>query len=171
MIDKSPNLAWYTGGTLLETLDTLVPPKRPVDRPLRLPVQDVHKVSGIGTVPVGRVESGIMKPGQNVVFAPAGIVTDVKSIEMHHTALPEAISGDNIGFNVKGIVQSDIKREYVVGETARDPPAQCLSFTAQMIISNHPGKIHAGYQPVFDCHTAHIACKFEELIQRTDRRH
>jgi elongation factor 1-alpha len=174
MIDKSANLSWYNGGTLLETLetlDTLQPPKRPFDRPLRLPVQDVYKISGIGTVPVGRVESGIMKPGQNIIFAPANIVTDVKSIEMHHTQLPEAIPGDNIGFNVKGVAAGDVKRGFVVGETARDPPQQCTSFTAQMIISNHPGKIHAGYQPVFDCHTAHIACKFNKLIQRTDRRH
>jgi elongation factor 1-alpha len=171
MIDKSANLSWYTGGTLLETLDSLQPPKRLFDRPLRLPVQDVYKISGIGTVPVGRVESGIMKPGQNIVFAPAGIVTDVKSIDMHHTQLSEAVAGDNIGFTVKGITARDIKRGFVVGETARDPPVQALSFTAQMIIINHPGKIYAGYQPVFDCHTAHIACTFEKLIQKTDRRH
>ena len=150
MTEKSTNMPWWTGGTLLETLDTLSPPKRPFDRPLRLPVQDVYKISGIGTVPVGRVESGIMKPGQNVVFAPSGIQTDVKSIEMHHTQLPEAVPGDNIGFNVK-IPVSDIKRGHVVGEVARDPPVECINFTAQMIISNHPGKIHAGYQPVFDC--------------------
>ncbi|OHS99766.1 Elongation factor 1-alpha [Tritrichomonas foetus] len=170
MTDKSPNLGWWTGGTLLETLDTLTPPKRPFDRPLRLPIQDVYKISGIGTVPVGRVESGIMKPGQQVVFAPSGIQTDVKSIEMHHTQLPEAGPGDNVGFNVK-IPVSDIKRGHVLGEQARDPPVECVNFTAQLIISNHPGKIHAGYQPVFDCHTAHIACKFAKLIQRIDRRH
>nr|WDD38842.1 translation elongation factor 1-alpha [Spironympha kofoidi] len=171
MIDKSANLPWWTGATLLGTLDTLVPPKRPFDRPLRLPVQDIFKISGIGTVPSGRVESGIMKPAQNIVFAPCGITTDVKSIEMHHTQLAEAGPGDVIGFNVKGIPASDIKRGFVVGEVARDPPQQCVNFTAQMIISNHPGKIHAGYQPVFDCHTAHIACKFATLVQRIDRRH
>ncbi|OHT05707.1 Elongation factor 1-alpha 2 [Tritrichomonas foetus] len=170
MTEKSANLGWWNGGTLLETLDTLQPPKRPFDRPLRLPIQDVYKISGIGTVPVGRVESGIMKPGQQVIFAPSNITTDVKSIEMHHTQLPEAVPGDNVGFNVK-IPVSDIKRGHVLGEQARDPPVECINFTAQMIISNHPGKIHAGYQPVFDCHTAHIACKFAKLIQRIDRRH
>nr|BAM14417.1 elongation factor-1 alpha [Holomastigotoides mirabile] len=171
MTEKSEKLPWWTGGTLLEALDVFVPPKRPFDKPLRLPVNDVFKISGIGTVPSGRVESGIMKPGQNIVIAPAGIVTDVKSIEMHHTALPEALPGDVIGFNIKGIAVSDVKRGFVVGEVARDPPRQAANFTAQMIISNHPGKIHAGYQPVFDCHTAHIACKFETLVQRIDRRH
>jgi len=171
MTEKSAKLPWYTGGTLLELLDMLQPPKRPFDKPLRLPVQDVYKIQGIGTVPVGRVESGIMKPGATIVFAPSGISTEVKSIEMHHTQLPEAIPGDNIGFNVRGVPTSDIKRGFVVGEVARDPPVQALSFTAQMIISNHPGKIHAGYQPVFDCHTAHIACKFSKLVTRIDRRH
>jgi elongation factor 1-alpha len=171
MTEKSPSLSWFTGGTLLENFDSLTPPKRPFDRPLRLPVQDVYKIAGIGTVPVGRIESGIMRPGQNIILAPVGIVTDVKSIEMHHTQLAEAVPGDNIGFNVKGVAASDIKSGFVVGETARDPPVQAVKFTAQMIITNHPGKIHAGYQPVFDCHTAHIACKFDELIQKTDRRH
>ena len=171
MIEKSDKLPWWNGPTLLQALDSLEPPKRPFDKPLRLPLQDIYKISGIGTVPVGRVESGIMKPGMNIVFAPAGIETDVKSIEMHHTQLPQAVPGDNIGFNVKNIAVSDLKRGYVVGETARDPPQEVLRFTAQMIISNHPGKIHAGYQPVFDCHTAHIACKFDKLIQRIDRRH
>jgi len=171
MTEKSEKMPWYTGPTLVEAIDKLSPPKRPFDKPLRLPLQDIYKISGIGTVPVGRVESGIMKPAQNIVFAPAGIVTDVKSIEMHHQPLPEAVPGDNIGFNVKGIAVSDLKRGYVVGEVARDPPCEVTDFTAQMIISNHPGKIHAGYQPVFDCHTAHIACKFAELIQRIDRRH
>ena len=171
MVDRSTNMPWYTGGCLIEVLDGLTPPKRPFDRPLRLPVQDVYKISGIGTVPVGRVESGILKPGMNVVFAPSTVTTDVKSVEMHHTQLAEALPGDNVGFNVKNVPVSDIKRGYVVGDTTRDPPVQCLNFTAQMIISNHPGKIHAGYQPVFDCHTAHIACKFEKLIQKIDRRH
>jgi elongation factor 1-alpha len=171
MTAKSANLSWFTGGTLLENFDSLTPPKRPFDRPLRLPVQEVYKIAGIGTVPVGRIESGIMRPGQNIIFAPVGIVSDVKSIEMHHAQLPEAVPGDNIGFNVKGVTASDIKSGFVVGETARDPPVQAVKFTAQMIITNHPGKIHAGYQPVFDCHTAHIACRFDELIQKTDRRH
>jgi len=170
MIEKSPNMPWYNGRTLLEALDTLIPPKRPFDKPLRLPIQDVYKINGIGTVPVGRVESGIIKPGMNVVFAPSTVVTEVKSVEMHHEAMPEAGPGNNIGFNVKNVSTSDIKRGYVCGDIKRDPPCETDNFTAQMVISNHPGKIHAGYQPVFDCHTAHIACKFDTLIQRIDRR-
>ena len=170
MVDKSPNMPWYNGKYLLEALDTLNPPKRPFDKPLRLPVQDVYKINGIGTVPVGRVESGIMKPGMTVVFAPSSVTSEVKSVEMHHEQLPEAGPGDNVGFNVKNVSVSDIKRGFVCGNVKENPPIECASFTAQMVISNHPGKIHAGYQPVFDCHTAHIACKFDTLIQRIDRR-
>jgi len=170
MIEKSPNMPWYTGPHLLEALDTLVPPKRPFDKPLRLPIQDVYKINGIGTVPVGRVESGMLKPGMNVVFQPSGVTSEVKSVEMHHESIPEAGPGDNVGFNVKNLSTQDIKRGFVCGDVKNDPPMETASFVAQMMITNHPGKIHAGYQPVFDCHTSHIACKFDTLIQRIDRR-
>jgi len=170
MIEKSPNLGWYKGPTLLEALDRIQEPKRPTDKPLRIPLQDVYKISGIGTVPVGRVETGILKPGMNVFFAPANVTTEVKSVEMHHTALIEAIPGDNVGFNVKNISVKDVKRGMVAGDVKNDPPHEVYDFTAQVIVLNHPGQINAGYTPVLDCHTAHIACKFYELQTKIDRR-
>ena len=170
MIDKSPNLTWYKGPTLLEALDLIEPPKRPVEKPLRIPLQDVYKIGGIGTVPVGRVETGILKPNQVVTFAPANITTEVKSIEMHHEALPEAKPGDNIGFNVKNIAVKDLRRGFVCGDAKTDPPKQIASFIAQVIVLSHPGQIQAGYAPVLDCHTAHIACKFQALQAKIDRR-
>ncbi|EPY26186.1 elongation factor 1-alpha, partial [Strigomonas culicis] len=103
MIEKSDNMSWYKGMTLLESLDSLEPPVRLVDKPLRLPLQDVYKIGGIGTVPVGRVETGVMNPGDVVTFAPANVTTEVKSIEMHHEQIPQAVPGDNIGFNVKNV--------------------------------------------------------------------
>jgi len=170
MIDKSPNLPWYKGPTLLESLDRITEPKRPSDKPLRIPLQDVYKISGIGTVPVGRVETGILKAGMTVFFAPAGVSTEVKSVEMHHTQLEEAIPGDNVGFNVKNISVKDVKRGMVAGDIKNDPPHEAYDFTAQVIVLNHPGQINAGYTPVLDCHTAHIACKFSELLTKIDRR-
>jgi len=170
MIDRSPNLGWYKGPTMLEALDDIKPPKRPSDKPLRIPLQDVYKIGGIGTVPVGRVETGVLKPGMVVTFAPTNVTTEVKSIEMHHEALQEAVPGDNVGFNVKSVAVKDIRRGNVAGDSKNDPPAETVYFTAQVIIINHPGQIHAGYAPVVDCHTAHIACKFKELLTKVDRR-
>jgi elongation factor 1-alpha len=170
MLEKSSNLGWYKGLTLLEALDAISEPKRPTDKPLRIPLQDVYKIGGIGTVPVGRVETGILKPGMNVTFAPAMLTTEVKSVEMHHVALQEAVPGDNVGFNVKNLSVKDIRRGMVAGDAKNDPPQETESFNAQVIILNHPGTIHAGYAPVLDCHTAHIACKFSEILTKVDRR-
>jgi elongation factor 1-alpha len=170
LIERSDNLKWYKGPTLLEALDAIIPPKRPTDKPLRLPLQDVYKISGIGTVPVGRVETGILKPNMVVTFAPSGLSTEVKSIEMHHEALAEAIPGDNVGFNVKNLAVKDIRRGFVASDAKNDPCRECNNFTAQVIVMNHPGQIGAGYCPVLDCHTAHIACKFSELKSKMDRR-
>jgi elongation factor 1-alpha len=170
MLEKSPHMPWYKGPTLLEALDKIEEPKRPTEKPLRLPLQDVYKIGGIGTVPVGRVETGVMKPGMVVTFAPTNVTTEVKSIEMHHEQLQEAVPGDNVGFNVKNVSVKDIRRGNVCGDSKNDPPQETGDFTAQVIILNHPGQIHAGYAPVLDCHTAHIACKFSELLSKIDKR-
>merc|ERR1712127_817306 len=170
MIEKSSNMAWYKGPYLLEALDNVNPPKRPTDKALRLPLQDVYKIGGIGTVPLGRVETGIIKPGQIVTFAPVQLSTEVKSVEMHHESLPEAIPGDNVGFNIKNVSVKDIKRGYVTSDSKNKPASGVSDFTAQVIVLNHPGQVSNGYSPVLDCHTAHIACKFSEILEKVDRR-
>jgi len=170
MLERSSNITWYKGPTLLEALDAVQEPKRPSDKPLRIPLQDVYKIGGIGTVPVGRVETGVLKPGMVVTFAPANLTTEVKSVEMHHVQLAEALPGDNVGFNIKNVSVKDIRRGFVAGDSKNDPPIECADFTAQVIILNHPGQIHNGYTPVLDCHTAHIACKFADIQSKIDRR-
>jgi elongation factor 1-alpha len=170
LVEKSENMEWYKGDTLIEALDKISPPERYSDKPLRLPLQDVYKITGIGTVPVGRVETGILKPNSSVYFAPANITSDCKTVEMHHTLLEEANPGDNIGFNVKGLSVKDVRRGHVVGNAKDNPPREVESFNAQVIVLNHPNKIQAGYTPVVDCHTSHIACKFDVLIEKIDRR-
>lgn len=158
------------GKTLLDAIDAIEPPVRPSDKPLRLPLQDVYKIGGIGTVPVGRVETGIIKAGMVVNFAPSNVTTEVKSVEMHHEQLEQGNPGDNVGFNVKNVSVKDIRRGNVASDSKNDPAKEAASFNAQVIVLNHPGQIGAGYAPVLDCHTAHIACKFSELIEKIDRR-
>merc|ERR1711879_310101 len=177
MLEESANMTWYKGWkkelkagefkgkTLLEAIDAIQPPSRPTDKPLRLPLQDVYKIGGIGTVPVGRVKAGMV-----VTFAPAGVTTEVKSVEMHHEQLVEGVPGDNVGFNVKNVSVKEIRRGNVAGDSKNDPPKGAESFNAQVIVLNHPGQVGAGYAPVLDCHTAHIACKFSELLEKIDRR-
>lgn len=130
MIERSTNMNWYKGPTLLEALDSVEPPKRPSDKALRLPLQDVYKIGGIGTVPVGRVETGVIKPGMVVVFAPVGLSTEVKSVEMHHESMPEALPGDNVGFNVKSVSVKELKRGYVASDSKNDPASACAQFKA-----------------------------------------
>jgi len=170
MLEKSTNMPWYKGDTLLEALDKVNPPSRPTGLPLRLPLQDVYKIGGIGTVPVGRVETGVLKPGMTIHFAPSNVTTECKSVEMHHESLTEALPGDNVGFNVKNVSVKDIRRGNVASDSKNEPAKETASFNAQVIVLNHPGQIHAGYAPVLDCHTAHIACKFSEILNKMDRR-
>jgi elongation factor 1-alpha len=164
IVKKSDNLKWYSGPTLLESLDALKVPEKPTNKPLRLPVQDVYSITGIGTVPVGRIETGVLKVNDKVIFEPADKQGEVKSIEMHHEPMQQAEPGDNVGFNVRGIAKNDVKRGDVCGALA-SPPTVVKGFTAQIVVLNHPSVIAAGYKPVFHVHTTQIACRFEEIVK------
>ena len=167
---KTDKMPWAEK-SLLETLDTLNEPEKPTDLPLRLPIQDVYSITGIGVVPVGRVETGIMKLNQKVIVVPAregkGITGEVKTIEMHHEQMQQAEPGDNIGFNLRGIEKKDIARGDVLGPVD-NPPTVATEFTAQIVVLNHPSVITVGYTPVFHVHTAQVACQVMEITKSLD---
>ncbi len=178
VVKKSDNMPWYNGPTLIEALDQIPEPPKPTDKPLRIPIQDVYSIKGVGTVPVGRVETGVLKVGDVVIFEPASTIFhkpiqgEVKSIEMHHEAMQEALPGDNIGFNVRGVGKNDIKRGDVAGHTTNPPTVVRPkdTFKAQIIVLNHPTAITVGYTPVLHAHTLQVAVKFEQLLAKLDPR-
>jgi len=167
VVERGDKLSWYKGPSLLQALDDLKEPEKPTKLPLRLPVQDVYTISGVGTVPVGRVETGVIKKGDMIIFEPAGVTGEVKSIEMHHEEYDEALPGDNIGWNVRGVGKRDIRRGDVCGHPDT-PPTVVKEFTAQIVVLQHPSAISVGYTPVFHCHTSQIACTLTELKAKLD---
>jgi elongation factor 1-alpha len=169
LVKKSDKMPWYKGPTLFEALDQLELPPKPTNKPLRVPVQDIYTITGIGTVPVGRVETGVLKEGDAIIFMPSNKKAEVKSIEMHHSKVPKAEPGDNIGFNVRGIGKGDVHRGDVAGPVD-NPPTVAKEFIGQIIVIYHPTAIAAGYTPVLHYHTGQIACRFTELLKKIDPR-
>ena len=171
IFNKSDNTSWYNGPTLFEAIDAIQMPPKPTDRPLRLPIQDVYKISGIGTVPVGKIETGILNAGKTVVFNPSQQSAEVKSIEMHHTMVDKAEPGDNVGFNVRGLSATDIRRGDVAGY--QDNPPMFVrhdeTFVGQIQLMDIPKAIGTGYTPVFHCHTSQVAVRFIDLLEKTSK--
>jgi len=169
VVKKPDKMPWYTGPTLFEALDQLELPVKPTNLPLRLPLQDVYSITGIGVVPVGRIETGVMKVGDKIIVMPGregkGVTGEVKTIEMHHEQVTEAEPGDNVGFNVRGMEKKDIARGDVLSHTDKPAPV-ATEFTAQIVVLNHPSVITVGYTPVFHIHTAQVACRFEALVKK-----
>ncbi len=167
---KSTNMPWYKGPTILEQLDLFKQPEKPTNLPMRMPLQDVYEITGIGTVPVGKIETGVMKVGQKVVILPGrsgkGIEGEVRTIEMHHEQLPQAEAGDNVGVNIRGIGKKDVARGDVVCDAAK-PATIADEFVAQVAVISHPTVIAKGYTPVFHVHTAQVPVQFIELIEKT----
>jgi len=170
---KSTNMPWYKGPTILEQLDLFAEPQKPTNLPLRMPLQDVYEITGIGAVPVGKIETGVMKVGQKVIILPArsgrGIEGEIKTIEMHHESMQEAIAGDNVGINIRGVGKKDVARGDVICDAA-NPPSVVGEFIAQIAVINHPTVIAKGYTPVFHVHTSQVPCQFVELIEKLDPR-
>ncbi|MBW3003778.1 translation elongation factor EF-1 subunit alpha [Candidatus Woesearchaeota archaeon] len=169
IVKKSENMSWYTGGTLLDTINNLKEPEKPTDLPLRLPIQDVYNITGIGVVPVGRVETGVLKVGDKVVAVPGregkGVHGECKSIEMHHEQMQSAEPGDNVGLSIRGFGKKDVARGDVMGHED-NVPTVATEFTAQIVVLNHPSVITVGYTPVFHIHTAQVACQITAIEKK-----
>tara|TARA_B100001758_G_scaffold221172_1_gene210357 strand:+ start:1338 stop:2630 length:1293 start_codon:yes stop_codon:yes gene_type:complete len=168
---KSDKCPWYSGPTLFEAIDSMPAPDKPTDKPLRLPIQDVYKIGGIGTVPVGKIETGTLNAGKTVVFNPSQKSAEVKSIEMHHTMVEKAEPGDNVGFNVRGLAATDIRRGDVAGYTDSAPTfvRHDETFVGQIQLMDIPKAVSVGYTPVFHAHTAQVAVRFQELLEKTSK--
>jgi elongation factor 1-alpha len=166
---KSEHMPWYTGPTLIEALDVFEVPSKPLNKALRIPIQDVYSITGVGTVPVGRVETGVVKENDILIFMPTNKQGEVKSLEMHHERIPKAEPGDNIGFNIRGIAKTEIHRGDVAGHVT-NPPTVAKEFIGQIIVIYHPTAVAAGYTPVLHYHTGQVACKFSELVKKIDPR-
>ena len=171
VFEKSANTPWYNGPTLFEAIDAAAMPSKPLDKPLRLPIQDVYKISGIGTVPVGKIETGTLNSGKTVVFNPSQKSAEVKSIEMHHTIVDKAEPGDNVGFNVRGLAAAEVRRGDVAGYTGSAPTfvRHDETFVGQIQLMDIPKAVSVGYTPVFHAHTAQVAIKFQELLEKTNK--
>jgi len=173
IVEKSKNMVWYKGPTIKEQFDLFPAPELPTNLPMRMPCQDVYEITGIGTVPVGKIETGIMKIGQKVKVLPGrtgeGVEGEVKTIEMHHEALKEAVAGDNVGINIRGVGKKDIARGDVICEASAPIPI-VEEFIATITVINHPSVLAKGYTPVFHIHTAQVPCQFTELIAQIDPR-
>jgi elongation factor 1-alpha len=167
LVKKSENMPWYKGPTLAEALDMFEPPEKPIGKPLRIPVQDVYSITGVGTVPVGRVETGKMKAGDKVIVMPSGTVGEIKSIETHHTQMETAEAGDNIGFNLRGVDKKAIKRGDMIGPVD-NPPTVAKELEAQIIVIHHPTAMAPGYTPVLHAHTAQVAATISEFVAKID---
>jgi len=170
-VKEKGKLDWWTGEPFLKAIDNFTLPEKPTNLSLRWPVQDVYTIKGVGTVPVGKIECGVMKPGMQLIFKPSmkpgGATGEAKTIEMHHEQIAQAVPGDNVGVNLRGVSKNEIRRGDVAGPTS-DPPTVAKSFTAQIMVLNHPSVITKGYTPVFHCYTAQVACRFEEIQKKLD---
>ena len=168
---KSENMSWYKGPTILEQFDKFDQPEKPTNLPMRMAIQDVYEITGIGTVPVGKIETGVMKPGQKVIILPGrsgkGVVGEIKTVEAHHEQLPQGEAGDNVGVSLKGIGKKDVARGDVICE-AENPAPIVEEFTAKIAVINHPTVMAKGYTPVFHVHTAQVPCQITEIVEKYD---
>ena len=172
LTEQSDKMPWYDGPTLIEAIDQFEIPEKPLDKPLRVPIQDAYKIKGTGVVPVGRVETGVLKKNDKIIIMPTEFQGEIRSIEMHHEEIPQAEPGDNIGFSIRGITLKDVSRGDVLGHPDNIPTVITPNgkWTGQVIVIWHPTAIAQGYTPVVHAHTAQVASRFTALLKKLDQK-
>jgi elongation factor 1-alpha len=172
LTEKSDKMSWYDGPTLIDAIDQFEIPPKPTNKPLRVPIQDAYRIKGTGVVPVGRVETGVLKKGDKIIIMPTGFQGELRSIEMHHEEIMQAEPGDNIGMSIRGLEMKDVSRGDCLGHLTSIPTVVTPngSWTGQVIVIWHPTAIAQGYTPVIHTHTAQVAAKFVELNKKLDQK-
>eukprot|EP00479_Gromia_sphaerica_P014307 TRINITY_DN842_c0_g1_i5.p1 TRINITY_DN842_c0_g1~~TRINITY_DN842_c0_g1_i5.p1 ORF type:complete len:280 (-),score=69.02 TRINITY_DN842_c0_g1_i5:51-890(-) len=180
---KSDKMPWYKGFsvtikkkkvkgfTLIDALNDVVkPPKRDTKSPVRMPVSGVYKIKGVGDVITGRIEQGVLNPGQSVIFSPSGASGKVFTIEMHHKSVEKALTGDNVGLNLRGLNKDLMPRAGdVMCIDDGNAPTAVASFVSQVYVQDHPGKLRcgegdsSGFTPSIHVRTAKAPCKMSKI--------
>ncbi len=179
LIEKTDKAPWYkgfevnlsktekvSGFTLHDALEKVArPPARKPDAQVRIPINGIYKIKGVGDVITGRVEQGTINAGDVCRVVPRGLSgLKVFSIEMHHKTWPCAKPGDNVGMNIKGLDKNNMPKVGDVITLEKDP--MCLpvkSFVAQVAVQEHPGQLKPGFSPCVHVRTAKSACKMTAI--------
>jgi len=192
LLKKSENMIWWKGididvptkgtrhiNTLFDALEQMVvPPERLGNKAMRTPISGVYKIEGVGNVLTGRVEQGMVKPGEEVVFLPTHTASlsctgKIFSIEMHHKSQPVANAGDNVGLNIRGLVRENMPRVGDIMVLKSDNSIKkCKEFTCHVMILHHPGELKVGYSPIAFVRTAHSTVHMSKInwkISKKDR--
>merc|ERR1711871_219458 len=185
LLKKSENMGWWKGcdipnpndGNKVQHIDTLYDvfdkffgvPDRPSSAPMRMPISGIYKIKGVGDVLAGRVEQGIVKPGEEVVFLPTHTASNpctgkVFTVEMHHQRVDFAQPGDNVGLNIKGLDKNNMPRSGDVMVHKKDTTlGQTREFAAQIQVLDIPNEIKVGYSPIGFVRCGRSACRISAL--------
>merc|ERR1711934_694665 len=173
LLKKSDNMGWWAGmevTTLYDVFDKFFRvPERPSSAPMRMPISGIYKIKGVGDVLAGRVEQGIVKPGEEVIFLPTHTASNpcngkVFTVEMHHQRAEQAKPGDNVGLNIKGLDKQNMPRSGDVMVYKKDTTlGQTKEFDAQIQVLDIPNEIKVGYSPIGFVRCGRAACRISKL--------
>lgn len=179
IIDDGNKYEWFKGvkvpgvdepvRTLEGALNSMTPPPRPIDKPMRMPIDSIHKISGIGMVYTGRVATGTIKVGMQLGIEPSSVVAECKTLEIHKTSRKEVVCGENCGVALKAPTKGDVKNirpGHVLSDNKTSPVQNYEAARATIIIVKHPKGIGKGYCPTMDIGTIHVPCQLKKIFNK-----